>query len=334
MVKAQGAQEGIEQCRSRIMSLRRELSSYFVDKAELVDLLCICTLAQEPLLLVGRPGTAKSDLVVKFAQALGLRGNQYFEYMLTKFTEPGEIIGPIDIVEMKNGRYLRRTRSKLPEAKVVFLDEIFKSNSAILNTLLTIVNERKFYQDGQAQPVELRMLFAATNEIPDFGELDALKDRFVLKAESRSVRDHAFDALIDKGIRNEVLRVTGRRPWEGYCTLEDFERLKAHLDGSMLAAVDSAEEGEDRRRFFPEEVFSLFKRIVRSLEQEDGVELSDRKLIKLYRLMRARALLFHGGVIGRDDLTLLRYVAQRQQDIAPVREKVDTLLRIARGSGS
>jgi MoxR-like ATPase len=141
---------------------------------------------------VGPPGTAKSDLVVKFVESLGLGGGDYFEYMLTKFTEPSEILGPIDIDQLKQGRFIRRTKAKLPEARVAFLDEIFKSNSAILNTLLTIVNERKYYQDGEPVPVALRMLFAATNDIPEQSELDALADRFVLKVETRPGEGHAL----------------------------------------------------------------------------------------------------------------------------------------------
>ena len=194
----------IDEIRDRINRARRTLATYFVNKAELIDLMTLCALAQEPLLLIGRPGTAKSDLVVKFCEALGLTGDEYFEYMLTKFTEPSEIIGPIDINLLKDGKYHRRVEGKLPCAKVVFLAEIFKSNSAILNTLLTVINERKFYQEGRPEPVEMRVLFAATNEIPEFSELDALKDRFILKAESTSVRDIAFDDLIEKGLRNEM----------------------------------------------------------------------------------------------------------------------------------
>ena len=108
----------------------------------------VAAVAQEPLLLVGPPGTAKSDLVLKFKDALGLADEDYFEYMLTRFTEPSEIIGPIDISQLREGRYIRREQGKLPTARLGFLDEIFKSNSAILNILLTIINERKFYQDG------------------------------------------------------------------------------------------------------------------------------------------------------------------------------------------
>jgi MoxR-like ATPase len=102
----------------------------------------VAAVAQEPLLLVGPPGTAKSDLVLKFKDALGLADEDYFEYMLTRFTEPSEIIGPIDINQLRDGRYIRREKGKLPTARLAFLDEIFKSNSAILNILLTIINEK------------------------------------------------------------------------------------------------------------------------------------------------------------------------------------------------
>ena len=100
-------------------------------------------------------------------------------------SEPSEILGPIDIELLKEGRFVRKVGGKLPTAKVAFLDEIFKSNSAILNVLLTIINERKFYQDGVPVPVRLKILFAATNEIPQHTELGALKDRFCLKAACR-----------------------------------------------------------------------------------------------------------------------------------------------------
>src|SRR5205807_7338062 len=171
---------------------RTSLGRFFVDKQELIDLMVIAAVAQEPLLLIGPPGTAKSDLILKFKDALGVAEEDYFEYMLTRFTEPSEIIGPIDINELRDGRYIRREQGKLPTARLAFLDEIFKSNSAILNILLTIINERKFYQDGVPQPVRLRILFAATNEVPEQAELAALKDRFCLKAESRSVQEHRF----------------------------------------------------------------------------------------------------------------------------------------------
>jgi len=317
----------IEEVRGRINAMRKTLSGYFVEKSEIIDLMAIATLAQEPLLLIGRPGTAKSDLVVRFCQALGLGGEEYFEYMLTKFTEPSEIVGPIDINRLKEGRYLRRVQGKLPKAQIVFLDEIFKSNSAILNTLLTIINERKFYQDGKPEPVSMKMLFAATNELPEFSELDALKDRFVLKAESVSVKDEHFDALLDAGLQGEVYKSFNRRPWAGLCSLEDFLKAKSYLDHVMMQGARSG-KGGDRERYCPPEIYTLFKRVLFTLEKEDGVEVTDRKVVKLYRLLRASAFLFHGGVIQKSDLQLLRYIPNRAQDFKTVRDKVDQLLRM------
>src|SRR5205807_2962373 len=151
-------QQEAEDLRGRLNRFRKSLGRFFVKKQDLIDLMVVAAVAQEPLLLVGPPGTAKSDLVLKFKDALGLADEDYFEYMLTRFTEPSEIIGPIDINLLREGRYVRREQGRLPTARLAFLDEIFKSNSAILNILLTIMNERKFYQDGVPQPVPLQVL--------------------------------------------------------------------------------------------------------------------------------------------------------------------------------
>src|SRR5947208_10178568 len=199
-------QEEAEDLRKRLDRFRKSLGRFFVKKQDLIDLMLVAAVAQEPLLIVGPPGTAKSDLVLKFKDALGLAEEDYFEYMLTRFTEPSEIVGPIDIGKLREGRYIRREQGKLPTARLAFLDEIFKSNSAILNILLTIINERKFYQDGVPQPVRLRVMFASTNEVPEQAELAALKDRFCLKAESRSVQENHFTQLIDYGIQGEVYK--------------------------------------------------------------------------------------------------------------------------------
>jgi MoxR-like ATPase len=318
----------IDPIRQRILAMMNALKTYFVAKDEVIELMTLATLAQEPMLLIGRPGTAKSDLVIRFCEALGVAGNDYFEYMLTKFTEPSEIVGPIDIARLKEGRYVRKVDGKLPEARIVFLDEIFKSNSAILNTLLTIINERKFYQDGKPVPVAMRMLFAATNEIPEFTELDALKDRFVLKIESKSVKDDHFDALIDAGLHGEVHRAFNLKPWARLCSLDDFEAAKRYLDHVMYRAMNAEEGQADRDLYFPPGPYAAFKRILQTLEKEDGIEISDRKVVKLYKLLRCRAFLFHGGTIQRSDLQILRYIPNRAQDMQLIHEKVDRLLRI------
>ncbi len=321
-------QSEAEEIRRRINRFRTSLGRFLVAKQELIDLMVVAAVSQEPLLLVGPPGTAKSDLVLKFKDALGLRDTDYFEYMLTRFTEPSEIIGPIDINQLREGRYIRREQGKLPTARLAFLDEIFKSNSAILNILLTIVNERKFYQDGVPQPVRLRVLFAATNEVPEQGELAALKDRFVLKAESLSVQEDHFADLIDAGIQGEVYKILNQKPWvEGHCSLDDM--LKAHRYLTHLFSRQSAVINGDPAEghaYFPAEVFREFQRLVKTLVREDRIFISDRKLVKLYKLLRIRAWIFSGGTVGRDDLRLLAYLGESHQEMALLREKVPVLL--------
>jgi MoxR-like ATPase len=298
-------QDEAEELRKKLANFRASLGRFFVAKQELIDLMVVAAVAQEPLLLVGPPGTAKSDLVLKFKDALGIADEDYFEYMLTRFTEPSEIIGPIDINQLRDGRYIRREQGKLPTAQMAFLDEIFKSNSAILNILLTIINEKKFYQDGMPAPVRLRVLFAATNEIPEQGELAALKDRFVLKAESLSVQEDHFAALIDMGLQSEVYRSLNQKPWmEGHATLTDLlkaNRYLTHLFGRKSEA-GRPQETSDRQQFFPPEVFREFQRVVKTLVREDRIFISDRKLVKLYKLFRVRAWLLSGGTVTRDDL--------------------------------
>ena len=322
-------QQEADAIRKRINRFRQSLGRFFVDKQDIIDLMVVAAIAQEPLLIVGPPGTAKSDLVLKFKDALGLGEGDYFEYMLTRFTEPSEIIGAIDIKELRDGRYIRRKAGKLPTARLVFLDEIFKSNSAILNILLTIINEKKFYQDGAPEPVPLRILFAATNEVPEQGELAALKDRFVLKIQSQSVQEKHFQELIDSGLASEAYKGLNQKPWvEGHCNLDDLLKANRYLT-LLFARKQSNARGEDqndRDVFFPTDVFQLFQRLVKTLTREDQIFISDRKLVKLYKLFRVRAWLLSGGTVSKDDLKLLAYLGESHQEIDHLRVKVPQLL--------
>src|SRR5262245_25280095 len=316
--------------RTRINRMRTSLGRFFVDKQEIIDLMVVAAVAQEPLLLVGPPGTAKSDLVIKFKDALGRTEEDYFEYMLTRFTEPSEIIGPIDINLLREGRYVRLTRGKLPTCRVAFLDEIFKSNSAILNILLTIINEKKFYQEGVPVSVPLRILFAATNEIPELGELAALKDRFVFKVESRLVQEEKFTELIDAGLQGESFRSLNQKPWaEGHATLDDLLMAGRYLTFLFARKVNDGrgeDEQNDRQLFFPADVFREFQRLVKTLVRDHRIFISDRKLVKLYKLFRIRAWLLRGGTVSRDDLRLLAYLGETHQEMALLRDKVPALL--------
>src|SRR5882757_10740187 len=136
------------------------LKQRFVGRDEVVDLIVLALVAGEHLFLHGPPGTAKSALIRQFATAV--RG-RYFEYLLTRFSEPNEVFGPIDLVKLREGTVATVTEGMLPEAEFVFLDELFNANSAILNNLLTVLNERLYRRGMESRRLPLLSLFSASN---------------------------------------------------------------------------------------------------------------------------------------------------------------------------
>src|SRR6476661_3082270 len=154
------------------------LKKRFVGRDEVIDLIALAVVAGEHLFLHGPPGTAKSALIRHFAQAVEGR---YFEYMLTRFSEPNEIFGPVDIAKLREGTVVTVTTGMLPEAEFVFLDELFNANSAILNNLLTVLNERVYRRGAATHRLPLLSLFSASNHLPDDETLRALFDRFLLR---------------------------------------------------------------------------------------------------------------------------------------------------------
>src|SRR3984957_9347880 len=194
-------QEVHKELPSRLARLARALEDRFLGKEEIVRLLLVATIAGEHAVLVGPPATAKSALIRTFSR---LMQAQYFEYLLTRFTEPNEIFGPVDIAAFREGRYERRTEGMLPSAEVVFLDEVFKSNSAILNALLTLLNERRFTSGGAVMPCPLLSCFGASNEVPTDETLTAIYDRFILRIRNDNLDAYHFQDLLQKGITNEV----------------------------------------------------------------------------------------------------------------------------------
>src|SRR6267142_4623357 len=154
------------------------LKQRFVGRDEVIDLIALAVVAGEHLFLYGPPGTAKSALIRQFAAAVQGR---YFEYMLTRFSEPNEIFGPIDIARLRDGQVVTVTTGMLPEAEFVFLDELFNANSAILNNLLTVLNERVYRRGAETHSLPLLSLFSASNHLPEDEALRALFDRFLLR---------------------------------------------------------------------------------------------------------------------------------------------------------
>jgi MoxR-like ATPase len=262
------------------------------------------------MLIVGPPGTAKSALVRYLARLLDART---FEYLLTRFTEPSELYGPVDIKAFREGQYLRRSEAMLPQAEIVFLDEIFQSNSAILNSLLTILNERRFFTGREAVKVPLCSLFGATNQVPNDEVLQAIFDRFLIRAFSQNLDSYHFRGLVDHGIRAEIALAAAAD-----------ESLRPLVSLAELRAVHRA---MDRLLVFPDEFLATYKGLVFQIRSE-GVALSDRRVVKLLKLFAASALLDGRRAANPGDFFILRHVwnttdqAQLLDDIVkPVLER-------------
>ena len=179
---------------NRIRTIRDALTEGLVERDVAVRLALLAALAGEHLLLIGPPGTAKS--LVARRLRLAFRDAAYFERLLTKFSVPEELFGPLSIKSLEEDRYERLTESYLPTASVAFLDEIFKANSAILNALLTILNERMFDNGTDREKTPLVAVVGASNELPEGEELDALFDRFLLRLHVGPVSKDAFPDLL------------------------------------------------------------------------------------------------------------------------------------------
>ncbi|WP_329341647.1 AAA family ATPase [Streptomyces sp. NBC_00663] len=252
----------------RLKALGRSIDQHFVGRRLALDLLEVAVLAHEHVLLLGPPGTGKTDLVSRFAAGLGSRP---FVRLLTRFTEPAELFGPVDVPAFQSGHEYRfRTDGMLPQAQVAFLDEIFQSGSPILNTLLTVMNERVFHNGQGVEAVPLITLVGAANSLPQDPSLLAFADRFLLRLTIPPVAGNRLDELLAKG--SALGRATSagdEHAWIDAATLDRLHRQLAHADLSVVT---------------PE-----YAELIHELLGQ-GVTLSDRRIIRGLRLVAAAAL--------------------------------------------
>jgi MoxR-like ATPase len=299
----------------RFDAIRRELDQKFLAKEEIIRLMLVAAIAGEHMVLIGPPGTAKSALIRAFARLIDAR---YFEYLLTRFSEPNELFGPVDIQSFRSGSYRRVVTNMLPEAEIVFLDEAFKANSAILNSLLTLLNERRFNNGAQLMKVPLISLFAASNEVPSSDNLDAIFDRFLLRVHSDNLDSYHFHELMTKGLALERAslkdEVTSPAPALPPSLSAGAVPAPPPLppkmnSGAILSAADlhTCRRTLLERVEFPEEFLATYKGLCFQLRGE-GISLSDRRVVRLLKLFAASAFLDGRTRAHEGDLFILRHV--------------------------
>ncbi|EIV94378.1 AAA family ATPase [Frankia sp. QA3] len=287
-----------------------ELREQFVGRDEAVDLLGLAVLCREHMLLIGPPGTAKTSLLDRFRRMLDA---DYFTYLLTRFTEPAELFGPVDIRRLQaDGVYRVNTKGMLPDVEIAFLDEVFQANSAILNSLLTLINERRFHNGSRVQDAPLVTLLGSSNEIPDDPLLAAFSDRFLLRCQLDYVPDDVIEQVLDVGWRQDraAIRAATADAGSGDAAggAGDVPFGAAELR-RLQYAVSTVDLGGIR---------DVYARILRAFRAE-GIVFSDRRAVRAQRTFAAAALLAGRARAELDDLATLAHLWANPRDEPSIR---------------
>lgn len=274
----------------RFKQLLGEMNRGIYEKETEISLSLLAALAGESIILLGPPGVAKSMVARQLKTAF--RDAQSFEYLMSRFSTPDEIFGPVSIQKLKTSdTYERAMEGYLPTADVVFLDEIWKAGPAIQNTLLTVINEKIFRNGNREMHLPLKLLVAASNELPAKGEgLEALWDRFVIRIESRPIK-------LEKNFRAMLLEshadFSGSTGILGHADNADFSDLK-------ITAEEYAEWAEKICKIgVKEEVLDAISAIRKSLRavnvdeaaERRNIYVSDRRWKNIVRLLRTSAFM-------------------------------------------
>ncbi len=271
-----------------------KISSGLLEREETVALTLLAVLSGQSVFLYGPPGTAKSLIARRIS--LAFKDSKYFEYLMNRFSTPEEVFGPVSIKELKEDRYIRKPKGYLPEADIAFLDEIWKSSPAILNTLLTIINERKFRNGDQVLDVPLKGIIAASNEIPQKNQgLEALYDRFIMRLSvlPMAERNH-FESLLNEEPANAIIPIEESLKF-------DSEKWKDSLN--MINLVNISKESLNIIHSIRVKIDEWNKN---QSDASKTIYISDRRWQKMSRILKMAAWLCDREVVKPIDTLILK----------------------------
>jgi len=274
-----------QQAIDTLKRIEGELNIEMIERSDSIRAILIALITRQHGVFLGPPGTGKSWLVTRVARRIatfGQNGNglKTFVRLITKTTQPEELFGPVSIGALKNDQFKRVVTNMLPEAELAFLDEVFKGSSAILNTLLTIMNEREFDNGTDRIPVPLISLFAASNEMPQGEDLNAMWDRLVLRVMVDYTTESGFARLIRKAAA-PVINTTLTKP-------------------ELLAIQDTV-----RQVSIPSSTYGAIETLRKDL-QTKGIIVSDRRWQWATTLLQGQAVLEGRTTVEEDDLMILK----------------------------
>jgi MoxR-like ATPase len=319
----------------RLLKLAERLKAEFVGRDHAIEIFMACVVSGCPVVFLGPPGTAKSLLVRRTAQLCSTgsadgENNGYFEYLLSQFTMPEEIFGIADLKELRQGRFLRRTENRLPTAHFAFLDEIFRGSSQILNTLLTIINERKFHNGLHTLDVPLLAIVGAANQPPNSDDLAAFFDRFPIRIWVDSVLDDSVGHFAGNGMEAKPQRQRAESLLRA--SVEQDQRSAGYEKSPAVACLADLVVAQE----------SLRAREAKALLQMGGeaadafvegflyarktLGLSDRSLATLLRVAVAREALFEGDNKPRQYLEVLAHAARSRSQQEDAWRRLESIL--------
>ena len=314
---------------AQIKMILEYLNQSLYGKEEAVRLALLSAVANESIFFMGPPGTAKSMISRRIAAAFSdfykdgkftTENGGYFEYLMNEFSTPDEICGPVDLSALNEtpSRYVRQTKGYLPSANVAFLDEIWKSGPAILNTLLTIINEKKFHNGSKVEKVPLVSLAAASNELPEKDRgLEALWDRFVLRVFVNPVENEDdFFKVVDDG--NKDFAPTAEQA-ASLLKIDDVASWQTEIN-----KVELSNEAKNMITAIRQELVNLNKN-----EKHKDIEayyVSDRRWKKIVHILKTSAFLNGRDAVDLMDCSLIQYAIwntdKQHDEVGGIVEKI------------